>query len=157
MDGCDRRDFIVKATGAVLAAGAVSGMAAGAYAQTMYDTGVDAKLFDGINRVKDPSKMTGLELHHAPDIKVPTAVKAGEPFVVEVQAGRELHSTSVAHRIYSIQLLAGNEPIGAAVFESIMANPRASFLVTLDRPVTLVAVSRCNLHGLWEGSVDIKM
>jgi len=150
MDGMDRREF-VRVAGLTLAA---CSLGAPALART-FETDVDASLFEAINRVKDPEHMTGLELHHVPYIEVPSSIKPGVPFMVEVSVGRELHVVSAAHRITEITLLAGNEPVGSAVFSSLQAQPGAAFLITLDKPVTLVAQARCNLHGLWEGARDV--
>jgi superoxide reductase len=150
MDGMDRRGF-VRVAGITLAA---CSLGAPALART-FEAEVDASLFEAINRVKDPEKMTGLELHHVPMITLPYKIKTGSPFMVEVSVGRELHVVSAAHRITEVTLLAGNEPVGSVVFSSLQAQPRVAFLVTADRPVTLVAQARCNLHGLWEGARDI--
>jgi len=147
----DRRGFM-RAAGVALAVCTVP--ASLAQART-FDANVDSKLFETINRVADPENMTGTELHHAPVLSVQGKVVAGEPFMVEVSVGRELHAVSVAHRITELTLLAGNEPIGTLSFMSTYAQPRASFLVSADRPVTLVAQARCNLHGVWEGSLEV--
>jgi len=153
MPEIDRRGFM-KAAGVALVAGAGAATASGALA-TMYNAGVDEGLYKTINRVKDPDKMTGTELHHVPEIKAPGSVKAGEPFMVEVKVGKELHDTTSGHRITEITLLAGNEPVGTVVFSSLFARPSASFLVSIDKPVTMVAQARCNLHGVWESAADV--
>ena len=154
MDGLDRRQFM-KAAGVLLAAGATGGAASNALASTMFNVSVDDTLFTSINRAKDLSKMTPLESHHVPWIKAPKSVKPGEAFLVEVSIGKELHVTTKEHRIFSVTLLAGNEPIGTVMFESLFAQPRACFLVALQRSVTLVAQARCNLHGVWENGVEV--
>lgn len=154
MEGFDRRGLL-KAAGAVIATGASLAPLTDAFAGTRFYADVDAELFNTINRVKDPANMTGLELHHVPQFKLPEKVTKGEPFLVEVTVGRELHTVSEAHRVVNITLLAGNEPISYAIFESTLAHPGAAFIVSLDKPVTLVAQARCNLHGLWEASVDV--
>ena len=155
MEDFDRRGFI-KAAGVLVAAGAAMPVAS-AFAGVTYNAAVDEKLFGVVNMAKDQDKLTPLEMSHAPEIKAPDAVKAGEPFMVEVSVGRKLHPTTAAHRIYYIELMAGNEPIGMVTFESTLAQPKASFLVSLEKSVTLVAQSRCNLHGLWESALDIKV
>ena len=151
MDGLDRRGFM-RTAGLAVAGLAVS---SAALAKT-YDVNVDASLFETINRIKDPEKPTGTELHHAPYITVPDKVAPGKPFMVDVSVGRELHAVSANHRITEVTLLAGNEPVGTVVFTSLYAQPRAAFLVSVDKPITLVAQARCNLHGLWEAVLDVK-
>lgn len=149
----DRRGFI-RAAGIALAAGS---LAASDSPARMFDSDVDPKLFEKINRVEDPENMTGLELHHVPIPTVQGKVTGGKPFMVEVAVGSELHAVSPSHRITDITLLAGNEPVGTVSFSSTMAQPKAAFLVSLDKPVTLVAQARCNLHGLWEGILDVNI
>lgn len=153
MPEIDRRGFM-KAAGVALAAGAGAATASGALA-TMYSADVDEGLFKAINRVKDPEKMTGTELHHVPVLTAPGKVKPGGPFMVEVKVGKELHDTNSGHRITEITLLAGNEPVGTAVFTSLFSRPSVAFLVSVDTPVTLIAQARCNLHGVWESAIDV--
>jgi superoxide reductase len=157
----DRRDFLrTAATGVAALALAQDALSAEMY----FPSKVDPKLFQDINRVKDPANKTGLEKTHAPVIKAPAEVKAEEPFVVEVSVGEALHVMGQAHWIEYIELNIGNEPAGRVDFQSRgYLKPRASFTVVLGKDlaaagkVTLVAYQRCNLHGYWEGSADVKV
>lgn len=153
MPDVDRRGFM-KTAGVAALGGALLAAADEADAATYY-AGVDESLFKVINRQKDPKVMSPTEMHHVPALKVIGKAKAGEPFVVEVRVGRELHDMSIAHRILDVTLLAGNEPVGTVTFSPVLAMPAASFMLSLDKPVTLVAQARCNLHGLWEGTLDV--
>ena len=123
---------------------------------------VDEGLFDTINRVKNPSDETLIEKLHGPVIKAPRSVKAGEPFTVEVTIGEVLHPMGPTHWIEYISLDIGNEPAGRIAFQPKgYLSPKTTFLVTLTKDsapsgkVTLVAHERCNIHGYWEGSLDI--
>jgi superoxide reductase len=56
----------------------------------------------------------------------------------------------------------GNEPAGRTELQpKAYLKPKATFTVVLTKEtaptgkVTLVARQRCNLHGLWEGSLDV--
>jgi superoxide reductase len=157
----DRRDFLKSA-----AVGALSmGIAAEALGvDRYYPVSVDAGLFETINRVKDPSNKTPLEKSHAPFITAPGKVKAGEPFTVEVGVGENLHAMGPAHWIEFIELNIGNEPAGRIDFQPKgYLKPKATFTVVLSKEavpkgkVTLMAHQRCNLHGYWEGSMDIEV
>jgi len=82
----------------------------------------------------------------------PATVKAGEPFIVEVGVGETLY----------IELSIGNEPAGRVDFQAKgYLKPKVTFNLVLPKEaapagkVTLVARQHCNLHGLWEGSLDI--
>ncbi len=157
----DRRNFLKSAA----IGAAMVGMAGEAFgAEQFYPVNVDPDLFKTINRVKDPSNKTPLEKTHAPFIKAPAKVKAGEPFAVEVSVGENLHVMGPTHWIGLIELAIGNEPAGRADFQPKgYLKPAATFTVVLTREaapagkVTLVAHQRCNLHGYWEGTMDIEV
>ena len=133
-------------------------------AEKFFPVQVDKSLFETINRVKDPAHKTHLETVHAPVISAPKTVKAGEPFAVTVSIGESLHPMGPAHWIEFIALEIGNQPAGRVDFQPAgYLSPKATFTVTLTKEsapsgkVTLVAHQRCNLHGYWEGSLDISV
>src|SRR5512138_1261629 len=104
----DRRTFLWQA----LATTVATGIATRASAANYFPASVDQALFEGINRVKDQTKKTGLEKGHAPVINAPGSVKSGEPFTVEVTVGENLHPMGPSHWIEYIELNIGNEPAG---------------------------------------------
>ena len=155
----DRRTFLKTAAAGYVVAGFTGSALA---ADLFYPTQVDKSLFVGLNRVKDPAKKTALEKSHAPVLSAPTSVKAGEPFTVEVAVGENLHVMGPAHWIEYIELSIGNEPAGRADLQPRgYLKPKVAFTVVLPKEaapagkVTLVAKQECNLHGLWEGTLDI--
>jgi superoxide reductase len=157
----DRRDFL-KSTAIGTLSMTIAAEAFGA--DIFYPTGVDKTLFETFNRVKDPANKTPLEKSHAPFITAPGKVKAGEPFVVEVSVGENLHVMVPTHWIEYIELNIGNEPAGMISFQSKgYLKPKASFTVVLTKEaapngkVTLIARQRCNLHGLWESGMDVEV
>lgn len=155
----DRRTFLQRVVaGSFLVGFAGTAAAAGRY----FPTKVDEALFEGINRVKDPAHKTPLEKSHGPVLSAPSTVKAGEPFTVEVAVGESLHSMGPAHWIEYVELNIGNEPAGRTELQPKgYLKPKVTFTVVLTREaapagkVSLVARQHCNLHGLWEGSLDI--
>ncbi len=157
----DRRDFMKSAVISTLSVGVAKEVFG---ADRFYPTKVDPSLFETINRVKDPSNKTPLEKTHAPFISAPGKVKSGEPFTVEVSVGENLHVMGPAHWIEFVELNIGNEPAGSVAFQPRgYLKPKATFTVVLtkesapDGKVTLIAHQRCNLHGYWEGSMDIEV
>jgi superoxide reductase len=79
-----------------------------------------------------------------------------------VSVGEVLHPMGPVHWIEFIELNIGNEPAGRLDFQPKgYLSPKATFTVVLSKDaapsgkVTLVAHERCNLHGYWEGSLDI--
>lgn len=157
----DRRTFIKSAIIVSAAAGIADTAAA---AERYFPTKVDQSLFEGINRVKNPMQKSPLEKTHAPVVMAPAQVKAGQPFIVQVSVGEVTHSMGPAHWIEYIELNIGNEPAGKVELQSKgYLTPWAMFTVVLpsdaapNGKVTLLARQRCNLHGLWEGTLDIEL
>lgn len=155
----DRRTFLATTVIGSVAAGISSTVSA---AERYFPLKVDQTLFDSINRVKVSGKKSPLEMSHAPFISAPKSVKAGELFTVEVSVGEKIHDMGPAHWIEYIELAIGNEPAGRVEFQSRgFMKPKATFTVALPKEIapngviTLVALQRCNLHGLWESSLDI--
>jgi superoxide reductase len=155
----NRRAFLHTAVaGSIVAGYAGSAMAAERY----FPTKVVQSLFEGINRVKDPAATSPLEKGHAPVITAPLSVRAGKPFIVEVAVGESLHPMGPSHWIEYIELNNGNKPAGKADLQPKgHLKPKVAFTVVLPKEVapegkvSLVARQFCNLHGLWEGSLDV--
>jgi superoxide reductase len=157
----DRRGFLKSAVAGSIAAGLATTASA---AERYFPQQVDQSLFQAINRVKDPAKKTSLEMSHAPMIKAPATVTAGEMFTVEVSVGEKLHGMAPAHWIQDIELSIGNDPAGKVELQPKgYLSPKVSFAVTVPKDaapggmVTLVAAQHCNLHGYWESSLNIKV
>jgi len=155
----DRRTFLKSAGIGTLALGVVANTFA---ADKYFPSKADQGLFENINRVTDQSSKTPLEKSHAPVITAPKTVIAGTPFNVEVSVGEVVHAMGPTHWIESIELNIGNEPAGRIDFQSNgYIKPKATFLIVVPKEaapsgkVTLIAHQRCNLHGYWEGSLDI--
>jgi superoxide reductase len=134
-----------------------------ALAKQYFPVKVDEKLYEGINRVKDPANETGLEKKHSAVIRAPEKVKAGEPFDVGVVIGKIVHPMGPHHWIEYLQLSIGNEPAGTVNFRSHgYLKPEAKFTVVLDdslkgKMVSLVIQDKCNLHGIWENYTNVEV
>ena len=111
---------------------------------------------------------------HVPVIELPQEIKTGEHFLVTVSVGKEIpHPNTTEHFIGWIALYfkpaegkfvhqlgkaefaAHGESAEGANKGPAHTEPLATFKTKLDKPGTLVAVSYCNIHGLWESSVAV--
>ena len=156
----ERRDFFKAALAGGAMAFAGTGVALG---ERYFPVPVDEGLFETINRVEDRGSATKLQKKHAPLIKAPNTVRAGEAFGVDVTVGSTLHPMSTGHWIEYIHLNIGNQPAGMITFRSHgYLNPSARFDVVLGedlkgKKVSLIARERCNLHGIWERYVNVEV
>ncbi|HHY14778.1 MAG TPA: Neelaredoxin [Firmicutes bacterium] len=110
---------------------------------------------------------------HVPVITAPDRVKANEAFEIGVSIGADdPHPNTAEHHIRWIKLLF--EPEEGFTFEladiqlcghgeglkgphegPVHTEPFAKVVVRLQAPGTLLALSYCNIHGLWENSRQI--
>lgn len=155
-----RREFLIGSTLAVggsLLAGrvlaATEGVAKAAGFKSFNE--VNPELFAGINRVANPGSKSILEKKHAPVIEVPAKIALGESFAVTLTMGEISHPMGPDHYIQNLDLLVGNEPAGHVEFRPEVATAKATVYIRLDKPVTLIARSYCNLHGLWESRLEV--
>ena len=103
---------------------------------------------------------------HVPAITVLGDFKPGGPLEIEVSVGKEIpHPNTVEHHISWIALyyVAGGStlPVELARAEfsahggEVFTEPVLKAKVRLPAPGTLHALAYCNLHGLWEGELQM--
>jgi superoxide reductase len=102
------------------------------------------------------------EEKHVPTIDCPDIVKANEEFEVEVQVGKEIkHPNTVEHHIEWIDLFAQYEGdpntvhVGRYIFGPVAGEPYVKAKIRLSKSATLIALSHCNIHGLWENTKKV--
>jgi len=104
---------------------------------------------------------------HAPVIEVPEVIKAGEAFKVALSVGKEIaHPNTLEHHIAYMTLFFVAEgakfPVQLAHVEfnahgegDLIAEPFAKVMVKLNQSGKFIAMSYCNIHGLWENELDV--
>ena len=110
---------------------------------------------------------------HVPTIEAPDKIKAGEEALVKVAVGKEIkHPNTPLHHISWIQLYF--KPADGPVFDiakfsynshgdtlnletpgCVSAEPASCVVFKPTKSGELIAVSYCNVHGLWESSKAI--
>ncbi|MGM0368391.1 MAG: desulfoferrodoxin family protein [Actinomycetota bacterium] len=112
---------------------------------------------------------------HVPVIKVNGTPKKGEPIEVSVGVGKEVaHPNTTQHHIKWVSLFFLPEgekipiEIGDLTFSAhgssakgadtstVYTHHEGTFIFKTEKPGTLLASSYCNIHGLWEGSAELK-
>jgi superoxide reductase len=119
----------------------------------------EAGLFCQVNTTRDPDNPTPAEQKHTPAISVGGPIKAGESTNVTVKVGSIPHPNENEHFIQWVNLFAGKVFIARFDFTAVMTEPEVTIPIRFYHKGlrTLRAISRCNLHGLWEGSLDVNV
>ncbi len=113
---------------------------------------------------------------HVPVIELKGPVQKGEPVEVRVSVGAEIpHPHTTEHHIRYIKLFykpegekfivhlgsyffeAHGESVAGANQGSAKCEPIVATTITLEKPGQLLAVSYCNIHGLWESSREVTL
>ncbi|MDU3476241.1 MAG: class II SORL domain-containing protein [Veillonella sp.] len=98
---------------------------------------------------------------HVPVIETVDTVKAGETFHVTLSVGKDIaHPNTVEHHIelpFEVGAIEFNvHGDGATANEGpVAAVSEGTLAVALKKSGKLIAVSYCNIHGLWESEKDI--
>jgi superoxide reductase len=120
---------------------------------------VEKDFFCQINEAAEPDNLTPLEQKHLPKIEIPAQIKAGEFFPLKITVGHIPHPNENGHFIQWLVLTVGGIYLARFDFTAIMTDPRVSIpiqLVHQGLKTRLEVLLRCNLHGLWRGSVEVE-
>jgi len=151
-----RREFLAKgllATAALFVLDPIKK----AFAENDPASKAEPDLLARVNRARDPANLRGVEVGHVPQIKSPGAVRAGEPFEVEVAVGQKLHEMIPTHYVDWIDLYAGEIFLTKIILTPGLTQPIFKTTVVLRESAVLRAVEHCNIHGLWEGSRRVEV
>lgn len=113
----------------------------------------------GVKGTKNPTEPTDLEKKHTPAIEAPDTVKKNEPFEVTIEAGKLLdHPNEPGHFIEWMELYCGDTFLFHLGLAGAAAYPKVTVPVSLTHAHgPLRARVKCNLHGLWESTREIKV
>ncbi len=114
--------------------------------------------FCGINEPADPANLTEAEKKHIPVIECPDTVKAGEPFQVTIKVGEIPHVMEEGHHIQWLELYSGQNYNARVDLTPVFTRAEATVVLVkggVHHDITLRAIERCNLHGMWEGTRKI--
>ncbi|MGB9682543.1 MAG: class II SORL domain-containing protein [bacterium] len=113
---------------------------------------------------------------HVPVVEIPEKIKASEVFNIKVSVGKEVpHPNTTEHHISwikvffkpddeqysyevgSFEFTAHGEAIGGPNTGPLYTEPIVSLSLKLAKNGTILALSYCNIHGLWENSAKITL
>ena len=113
---------------------------------------------------------------HVPVIDAPAKIGKGVPCKITVTVGKEIaHPNKTEHHICWIEVYfqpKGEKfPYQIGKFDftahgasaqgpdtsTVYTNPEATLNFKTDKPGTILAVSYCNIHGLWQAAKDIEV
>lgn len=95
---------------------------------------------------------------HTPYIVLPEKIEKQKPFQVKIKVGKTIeHPMEAGHFIQWIELYAGENFVARADLSPLITKAEVSFTVVLENSTVLKAVERCNLHGDWGYTTDVKL
>lgn len=105
---------------------------------------------------QDPENPTDFELKHTPKIVLKEKDERGFT-PVEIIIGSEgiIHPTEEGHWIDYISLYLDDQFLGKMEFTNGVASGYTVFKFMLDGGKVLKAEAGCNLHGIWNNSVEL--
>ncbi|MBE0535396.1 MAG: hypothetical protein IH624_06970 [Phycisphaerae bacterium] len=114
-------------------------------------------LLCGVNTVADMENMTSLEKEHVVVISAPEHIRANEPFDVTIEVGEHMsHRIEPTHYLDFIDLYADDTYIARLGLTPLATSPIMRVRVSLTHiHDTLRAFAHCNIHGTWEGRMQI--
>jgi superoxide reductase len=98
---------------------------------------------------------------HVPELEICKGDGKGGKDLVRIIVGKEVpHPNTIEHHIAWAQLVGIKEngmviDLGKTNFAPSYTDPSADFHVNLGDFKAIVATSYCNIHGLWESSLDL--
>lgn len=120
----------------------------------------ETSLFCQVNRVKDVNNKEPIEQKHLPVIEVPDKIMPEEFFYAKVKVGEIEHPNENGHFIQWIEFYVSDVYLGRFDFAPVMTKPELTLPLSIthgNRKTVLRAVSRCNLHGIWESTKEIEV
>jgi len=114
---------------------------------------------------KNDELENALKEKHTPNIKAPEKVKVSEEFEVMISIGEKVpHPNTIEHHIKWIEAFVEIEerafnPVHIATFDfgPTFAEPKVKLRMKLEKTANLTVLGYCNLHGIWESSIRIKV
>ena len=116
-------------------------------------------LFCKLNNLENADKDSPVTKKHIPVITVPPVLKTGEFCDVKITVGELEHPNENEHFIQWIEFYIGSVYLGRFDFAPVMTKPEITIPMKLSHrglDSTLRAIARCNRHGLWEGTAQVK-
>lgn len=113
---------------------------------------------------------------HVPHIEIPEKVKADKDVKISVSVGRKVsHPNTTAHHIAWIdvyflpdgerfpflvsrfEFTSHGSSINGADTSTVYTTPHVEFTLRTGKSGRVLALSYCNIHGLWVGSADLSV
>lgn len=117
-----------------------------------------AEQFQTINKPKDWSRLTEVERSHVPMIQMPEYFIAGQPVNVTISVGQLWpYPNEPQHHIQWLELYANDVFLMRVELTPVLTQPQVTIPLWLEKPGTIRAVARCNLHGDWESTWQVEM
>ncbi|MCK4926435.1 superoxide reductase [Candidatus Aerophobetes bacterium] len=124
-----------------------------------YEYTCEEDILCGVNLPKDIGNLTELEQKHLPVISAPDTVRRNEVFAVTIEVGKyKKHPNESGHFIEWVELYSGDTFLFRTTLSGSLSEPKITVPVKLTHAHgPLKAWAKCNFHGLWERTNDIRV
>jgi sulfur-oxidizing protein SoxY len=116
------------------------------------------KLPGEIQMAKNPKSLTGLEMSHIPQLKVPLVAEDGRVVPIEMTLD---HPMEKDHFIESVTFVVLGDPIAGKaqfLYTPYSGKPSFKFQARMDSGTKKVsAIVECNKHGRWVGQATMRI
>jgi desulfoferrodoxin-like iron-binding protein len=105
---------------------------------------------------KDPAHLTGLEMAHWPKLRVSGRAVTGKTYALMIQIGQEIHPMTAEHHIEWVEVWAGDQRVERLEYNApTWAKPMLTVTLLRVAPAQIKVRLSCNLHGLWENTIQV--
>lgn len=108
-----------------------------------------------VHRAKNLHNLTGEEKQHVPLLVIPTNIRPGKPFRMEIMVGQKLHPMTEEHHIEWIEVFVDDARVLHADFSAGQSVPDMAVSLILTKTSLIRVFAHCNTHGLWEGNLQV--
>lgn len=109
-------------------------------------------LFDQVNTAENSNEAVTNEKH----LPIVTTENLSDGKIkVKIDVGGGKHPNEMDHWIQWVELQVNGLFVTRAEFSASISDPNVEFTINSNKACKIVALARCNKHGLWKSEIEI--